>query len=305
MGGDEFVTLGNPSLARSHMPPHRWQVGRGNTLILDHTLVMGILNVTPDSFSDGNAFNDLESAVHHGLMMAAEGAEIIDVGGESTRPGAATVPEHEELRRVIPVVEELVRQLPPQVQVSVDTRKARVAERALAAGATIINDVSGLQFDPQMLDVLRNHDAGVVVMHMRGNPQDMQRYTQYDDVVTEVCAWLDGRVRWLEENGVAPDRVAVDPGFGFSKNLAQNLELLRQLPAFGRIGRPILVGTSRKSMIGQILGLPVSQRLEGTMATVVLAVAGGADIVRVHDVLPVVRACRMTDAVVRGAGKQG
>lgn len=282
------------------MPPYRWQVGRDRYLLLDHTLVMGILNVTPDSFSDGNAFYDLESAVQHGLAMAAEGAEIIDVGGESTRPGAAAVPEEEELRRVIPVVEELVRQLPPHVKVSVDTRKARVAERALAAGAAIINDISGLQFDPRMVAVLRESDAGVVIMHMRGTPENMQQFTQYDDVVADVCTWLERRTQWLVKNGVARERIVIDPGFGFSKNLAQNLELLRRLPEFQRIGRPVLVGTSRKSMIGQVLGLPVSERLEGTMASVVLAVAGGADIVRVHDVLPAVRACRMTDAVVRG-----
>ncbi|MBE3576626.1 MAG: dihydropteroate synthase [Limnochordales bacterium] len=293
------LPLSDASLTRP-VPPYRWQVGRGRCLLLDHTLVMGILNVTPDSFSDGNTFYDLESAVDHGLVMAAEGAEIIDVGGESTRPGAVTVPEEEELRRVIPVIKELVRQLPPHVQVSIDTRKARVAEQALAAGASIINDVSGLQFDPRMLQVLRESDAGVVIMHMRGTPQDMQQYTQYDDVVAEVCAWLEARTQWLVANGVARERIVIDPGFGFSKNLAQNLELLRRLPEFQRIGRPVLVGTSRKSMIGQVLGLPVSERLEGTVATVVLAVAAGADIVRVHDVLPAVRACRMTDAVVRG-----
>lgn len=287
------------SLARPAVPPPVWKLGRGVELVLDHTVVMGILNVTPDSFSDGGRFLEPRAAIEHGLAMAAAGAEIIDVGGESTRPGSPGVDEKEELRRVIPVIQELAGRLPAGVFLSIDTRKAEVARQAVAAGAAIVNDVSGLQHDPAMIGFLRSTEAGVVVMHMRGTPATMQQFTEYHDVVTEVRDYLVERVAWLEKQGIARERVVVDPGFGFSKNLAQNLELLRRLPVLREVGRPLLVGTSRKSMIGQVLQLPVNERLEGTAATVVLAIAGGADIVRVHDVLPMVRVCRMTDAVVR------
>lgn len=279
--------------------PYRWQVG-DRSWVLDHTVVMGILNVTPDSFSDGGLWQELGRAVAHGLEMAQQGAEIIDVGGESTRPGAPPVPVDEEVRRVIPVITELRRQLPAGVEISVDTRKAKVARQAWDAGASIINDITGLTFDPGMVEVARQTGAGLVVMHMRGTPATMQQFTDYRDVTGEVASWLAGRVDELKEQGIEPVRIVIDPGFGFSKTAPQNLTLLRELGRLQQVGRPVLVGTSRKSTIGLVLGTAVDQRLEGTAATVALAIAGGADIVRVHDVAAMVRVARMADAVVRG-----
>jgi dihydropteroate synthase len=262
------------------------------------TLVMGILNVTPDSFSDGGKFPDAAAAVEHGRRLLADGADIVDVGGESSRPGAAPVPEEEELRRVVPVVEGLARE--KGAVISVDTCKARVAEEAVAAGAAIINDISALRSDPRMAEVAARTGAGVVLMHMKGTPKDMQENPAYGDVVGEIAAFLAGRGEAARRAGVSGEAIAYDPGIGFGKTPAHNLELVRRLAEFRGLGGPILVGPSRKSFIGAVLDLPPAGRLEGTAAVVALAVAGGADVVRVHDVREMVRVAKVADAIVRG-----
>ncbi len=259
---------------------------------------MGVLNVTPDSFSDGGLWLDPEAAIRHGMDMAERGASIIDVGGESTRPGARPVSEQEELRRVLPVVETLSRAL--AIPISIDTRKPAVARKAIEAGASIINDTLGEDGNGAMDPIVHETGAGVVIMHSRGTAQTMRSLTEYDDVVLNVRSFLETRAKELESAGVSGDRIIVDPGFGFGKDWGQNLELLRRLGELRALGRPILAGTSRKRTIGHVLGLLPEERLEGTAATVTLAIANGADIVRVHDVPAMVRVARMTDAVVRG-----
>ena len=270
----------------------------GRTLDLgERTYVMGVLNVTPDSFSDGGRWADPERAAARGREMRDRGADIIDVGGESTRPGAEPVPADEEARRVVPVVERLAGD--PDAIISVDTSKAEVARRALDAGAHMINDVTGLTGDPEMARLAAERGVPVVVMHMRGTPRDMQDDPYYEDVVGEVIASLERSLELARAAGVDEEQVLVDPGIGFGKRLQDNLDLLRHLEELKVLGRPILVGTSRKSFIGAILDLPVEERLEGTAATVALGIAAGARVVRVHDVPEMVRVARMTDAIVR------
>jgi dihydropteroate synthase len=268
------------------------------------TAVMGIVNVTPDSFSDGGRFLDPEAAVAHGIELAEQGADILDVGGESTRPGAAPVPADEELRRVVPVVERLA--ATTNVPLSIDTTKAAVARAALDAGATIINDVSAGRSDSEILGVTAEAGAGYVVMHMQGEPRTMQADPHYDDVVAQVGDFLADRIEVARAAGVADGALAADPGIGFGKTVEHNLRLLAGLPALAdRVGVPVLVGTSRKTFVAKVLAragaasgdLPVDQREEGTLATVVWAVERGASIVRVHDVLPAVRAVRLLDAL--------
>jgi dihydropteroate synthase len=254
---------------------------------------MGVLNVTPDSFSDGGAWFDADAAVAHGLEMVAEGADIVDVGGESTRPGAAPVDEAEELRRVLPVIEALV----PHVRVSVDTRKASVAEAALGAGATLVNDVSA-----SLWQVAADGGAGWVAMHMRGEPATMQADPRYDDVVGEVRDFLVDRAARAREAGVA--EVWIDPGIGFGKTVDHNLLLLRHLRALVAAGYPVVVGTSRKSFLGRLAGrgadLPPDDRLEGSLATAAWALTQGASMVRAHDVRPTAHLARLvaTESVV-------
>jgi|SRR5215211_2199717 len=269
--------------------------------------VMGIVNVTPDSFSDGGRFLDPDAAVAHGIALAGQGADVLDVGGESTRPGAAPVPADEELRRVLPVVERLAAEA--SVPISVDTTKAGVARAALGAGATVVNDVSAGRLDPDILGVAAEAGAGYIVMHMQGEPRTMQADPHYDDVVAQVGDFLADRVDAARAAGVAEDAIAADPGIGFGKTVEHNLRLLAGLPALvERVRVPVMVGTSRKTFVGKLLAragaasgdLPVDQREEGTLATVVWAVERGASIVRVHDVLPAVRAVRLLDAL-RGA----
>ncbi|HBT46263.1 MAG TPA: dihydropteroate synthase [Peptococcaceae bacterium] len=259
---------------------------------------MGILNVTPDSFSDGGLYFDLEKAVARAREMAAAGADIIDIGGESTRPGADPLPLEEELRRVIPVVDRLSREL--SVPLSVDTYKAEVARAALEHGATIINDISGLRADPEMARVVARFGCPVVVMHIKGTPKNMQDNPTYEDVIGEVKDYLRRGVEMAVAAGLAREKVIVDPGIGFGKNLEHNLEILRRLEEFKDLGQPLLVGTSRKSFIGRILDLEPRERVWGTAATVALSIARGADIVRVHDVREMKQVVRVTDAIVRG-----
>ena len=277
-----------------------WRVGERVFDCSERTFVMGILNVTPDSFSDGGRFLDRATAVAHATRMVDDGADILDVGGESTRPGSTPVSADEELERVHPLIERLA-ELHPAVPISIDTRKADVAAEALDAGATIVNDVSG-GADPAMFDVVRDREAAVVLMHMRGDPTTMQEAPQYDDVVGEVHEYLRQRIETAELAGIDPERIAIDPGIGFGKDLDHNLDLMHGVDALLNLGRPVLVGPSRKKFIGTILDLPVEERVEGTVGAVVWMVARGAHLVRVHDVREVVRAVRVSDAIARAGG---
>jgi dihydropteroate synthase len=249
----------------------------------DKTLIMGVLNVTPDSFSDGGKFLDKNSAVARALEMESEGADIIDIGGESTRPGAGTVPADEEIGRVVPVIERLRGRM--KARISVDTRKSEVAEAALKAGASIVNDVSGLHHDRTIAKVAAKHGACMILMHMRGTPENMQVSPRYSDLMGEISKSLKCSADEAVRAGVAKDRIAVDPGIGFGKTVEHNLEILNRLDEFVLLGYPVCVGTSRKSFLGKILGRPdAGDRLAGTIATCVLAVLKGAHILRVHDV---------------------
>lgn len=277
--------------------PHDLRVGDRVLPTARRCLVMGVVNVTPDSFSDGGRYLDPAAAVAHGLALVADGADLLDVGGESTRPGATDVPGAVELERVLPVVEQLARTA--EVPVSIDTRKAAVAAAALAAGATMVNDVSAGRHDPDLLGVAADAKVPLVLMHMLGTPATMQDDPRYDDVVAEVEAFLAERCRAAEAAGVDHQALVVDPGIGFGKRDQDNYALLDQLARFTRLGHPVMVGTSRKGFIGRALDSPADQRVEGTAATVVWAVERGARIVRVHDVAPMVRAVRMTEAMLR------
>lgn len=273
-----------------------WRCGRFG-LSLDAPLVMGILNVTPDSFSDGGAHDDTPSAIAHAESMLAQGAGIIDVGGESTRPGSDEVTPAEEERRVLPVVRELAAR---GVVVSVDTRHVGVAESCVEAGASIINDVSGFR-DPVMVSLAARCDAGLVVMHMAGEPRNMQQSPHYDDVVAEVADYLERRCVELESAGVARDRIVIDPGIGFGKTLQHNLALLRAGAHLSAVGRPVLIGASRKRMIGEMTGeeLP-SNRLGGSVAVALCSARRGAAVVRVHDVAATVQALSVQSAIDAG-----
>jgi len=257
---------------------------------------MGIVNVTPDSFSDGGLYFEHDAAIEHGRRLAAEGAAILDVGGESTRPGAEAVPEAEELRRVVPVIEGLAGS---GARVSIDTTKSAVAGAALEAGATIVNDVSAFRFDPAMASLVAERAAGCVLMHMLGEPRTMQADPRYGDVVSEVKAFLEQRLAFAVAEGVEEERVSLDPGIGFGKTVEHNLELLRRLDEIVAIGRPVVVGTSRKSFLGRLTGgRPESERLAGTIATNVLALERGASVFRVHDVAPLRDALTVAAATV-------
>jgi dihydropteroate synthase len=263
------------------------------------TLVMGVVNVTPDSFSDGGLFVDAEEAVAHGARLVDEGAHLVDVGGESTRPGAEPVPLGEELARVLPVIEGL-RAARPDAVVSVDTRHASVAAAALEAGAQVVNDVDA-GVDPELLDVVRDAGAGLILMHMRGEPATMQDDPRYDDVVEEVHGYLRERLEAALFAGIAEPQLAVDPGIGFGKNLDHNLAILRALPRFADLDAALVVGASRKRFVGALTGTDEpADRLEGSLAAAVWAGANGADVVRVHDVLATVRAIAVADAIARG-----
>jgi dihydropteroate synthase len=259
--------------------------------------IMGIVNVTPDSFSDGGQYIDSERAIAHGLELEAEGADILDIGGESTRPGAAPVPEAVELDRVLPVISGL-RARGVRAEISIDTAKAGVAAEAIAAGASIVNDVTALRGDPGMAEVVAAAGVRCCLMHMRGTPRTMQDDPRYGDVVSEVTAFLQARLEHAVAAGIAAERVILDPGIGFGKTPEHNLELLRRLPELVALGRPVLVGTSRKSFLGRLTGRDVSHRLAATIATNLLAYAGGAQIFRVHDVAPMHDALAVTAATV-------
>ena len=272
---------------------------RGRLELSRRVHVMGIVNVTPDSFSDGGKHFETGAAVEAGLRMIEEGADILDIGGESTRPGSDAVSEEEERRRVVPVIARLREKT--DAPVSIDTRKAAVARSALDAGADIVNDVSALRDDPELGSLCAERQAPVVLMHMKGAPRTMQADPQYDDLLGEVRAFFEGALVRAERAGIARSRTILDPGIGFGKTVEHNLTLVNRLDAFAGLGRPLLVGASRKSFIGRTLGVhSPADRLEGTLAVTALAVARGARIVRVHDVKQNVRAVRMAEAVLAG-----
>ncbi len=262
-------------------------------------LVLGIVNVTHDSFSDGGRFIDPARAIAHGLAMRDDGADLVDVGGESTRPGAAPVALDEELRRVIPVIEALVRE---GVAVSVDTVKPEVMRAAIAAGCAVLNDVNAFRA-PGAIEAVAKSEAGLIVMHMQGTPQTMQKAPHYDDVVAEVGAFLRERAAVLEQAGVAHERIVLDPGFGFGKNLEHNKALFRALPALASMGYPLLVGVSRKKMIGDFTGRAADDRVAGSVAAALLAAQNGASLVRVHDVRQTVDALRVWIELGRPQGR--
>ncbi len=257
--------------------------------------LMGVVNVTPDSFSDGGLYLDPELAIEHGRELEAVGAEILDVGGESTRPGAEPVAEAEELARVVPVIDGLAG---GEAAISVDTSKAAVAAAALDAGAEIVNDITALRGDPEMAALCADRGATVVLMHMRGTPRTMQDEPRYDDVVSEVSAFLAERLEAAVAAGVEAERIWLDPGIGFGKTAEHNLELLRRLAELRQLGRPLVVGTSRKSFIGRVDGSDAGERLGGTIASSVLAAAEGADVLRVHDVAEVGQAMAVAGAIL-------
>lgn len=281
--------------------PTTWTVGDG-ALSLDEPVVMGILNLTPDSFSDGGELEDLSVALARAEAMVEAGAGILDVGGESTRPGAAEIPPEEEKRRILPFLREAAGQVP--VPMSVDTRKAEVARAALDAGATVVNDVSGLSHDPELAGVVARSEAGLVLMHMRGTPATMTGRARYDDLMGELEAELRDAVERAEAAGVERGRVVVDPGIGFAKTPAQNLEVLDRLHCLASLGLPLLVGPSRKSFIGAVVDVPPEARVAGTVAACVMAYERGARLFRVHDVAPVVQGLRVAHAI-RRAGAVG
>ncbi len=269
-----------------------------NLKALDHTIelgrvprIMGVLNVTPDSFWDGGRYLTPKEAIEHAREMVCEGADIIDVGGESTRPGSGPIGAEEEIDRVGPVIEELIRCL--DVPISIDTRRSTVAKAMLDLGVHMVNDVSGLEFDQDMLGVVRQYDVPIVIMHMRGTPENMQTLTEYDDVVADVRTELAARISKAEQAGIQPDSIVVDPGIGFSKTAEQCIRIIARLEEFRVLGKPILLGPSRKSFMGKALGFGPEARLEPTIACCLVAACKGASIVRVHDVGPVSRALRM------------
>lgn len=277
---------------------------RGRVLDLGgRTHIMGILNVTPDSFSDGGQYAQQGAALEYAREMVSQGADIIDIGGESTRPGAAPLTEAEEAGRIIPVIERLAAELP--VPLSVDTYKASVAGKALDAGASIVNDISGLRFSPDMARVVADHGAAVVIMHIKGTPRDMQVNPVYGDVVGEIIEYLDESAGIALKAGVARNKIMIDPGIGFGKTLEHNLAILDRLDEFRALGFPIVLGTSRKRFIGAVLDIAEPKdRIEGSAATVALGIQRGARIVRVHDVGYMTKVARMTDAIVRASTKE-
>ena len=282
--------------------PETWECAGRILSIAGRPLVMGILNVTPDSFSDGGMHADADSAVEHGRKMLRDGADIIDVGGESSRPGAEPVSAEEETRRIIPVIRALAAD---GATISVDTYKSRVAREAIAAGATIINDITAMTGDPQMAEVAAESKAGVVLMHMQGTPRTMQIAPAYTDVVEEVATWLEQRIKYAVERGIRAEAIALDPGIGFGKTVEHNLSLLAGLRRFAAIGRPVVIGVSRKSFLGRLTGQPVERRTAASVAAAVMAIANGADILRVHDVEETRDAVRVATAIISAGEGEG
>ena len=268
---------------------------------LDFTLkthVMGIINITPDSFSDGGLHLDASAAIEQGISMVGDGADILDIGGESTRPGSEPVSVEEELSRTIPVIKALARRV--AVPISIDTYKAEVARQALAAGASIVNDISGLRFDPEMPKVIAQHKVPVVIMHIKGRPREMQQNPSYDALIPEIMDYFRISIRLAKKFGIAEEHMILDPGIGFGKTFDHNLEILNNLEQFTLLEKPLLVGPSRKAFLGKILGdVPATDRLEGTAAAVAVSIMKGAAIIRVHDVKEMARVAKVIDAIKR------
>jgi dihydropteroate synthase len=261
------------------------------------TLVMGIVNVTPDSFSDGGQFYDPQVAISHAKQLVKEGADIVDIGGESTRPGSEAVSSEDELKRVIPVIKGIANEV--AVPISIDTYKSEVAKAALDAGASIINDISAMRFDPAIADVAAECGVPLILMHMQGTPRDMQKDPEYKDVIGDIKDFLSERIDFAHSKGVSRDKIIIDPGIGFGKTLKNNYDILKRLNEFSTLGQPILIGTSRKSFIGMTLDVDVTERLIGSLATITMSIMNGVDMVRVHDVKESVQTVRMTDAIYR------
>ena len=274
-----------------------WRCGPHVIPLRRRTLVMGIVNVTPDSFSDGGSYGGVDEAVKHARQMVGDGADLLDVGGESTRPGSEPVPADEERRRVLPVIEGIVKEL-PDLPVSIDTRKSDVASAALDIGATIVNDISA-GADPAMFDIVRDAEAGMVLMHMRGEPKTMQEDPTYHDVVADVRGFLGSRIEAAVASGIDQEHLCADPGIGFGKTLEHNLSILREIGAFQHLGVPMLVGPSRKRFIGSLTDTEVDERVEGTAGVVAWCAAHAVDVVRVHDVKQMTRVVRVVDAIAR------
>ncbi len=265
----------------------------------EKTFIMGILNITPDSFSDGGSFIKADTAVEHAINMVEEGADIIDIGGESTRPGSDAITVSEELERVIPVIEKLSGRI--RVPISIDTYKAEVAQKAIDAGASIVNDISGLRFDPEMPGVVSRNEVSVVIMHIKGTPKNMQKNPIYGNLIKEIIEYLEESISIAEKAGVHHEKIIVDPGIGFGKMFEDNLEIINRLSEFRRLGKPVLIGASRKAFIGEVLGdAPVGDRVEGTAAAVAISIMNGADIVRVHDVKEMKKVAKVSDAIKSG-----
>jgi dihydropteroate synthase len=260
------------------------------------TCIMGVINVTPDSFSDGGIYFNKDQAIQRGLELISEGSDIIDIGGESSRPGSYPVSSKEELKRVIPVISALREKT--DAPISIDTTKSEVAKAALEEGADIINDISSFRFDPEMLPLAAQTDATVILMHMKGTPKTMQDNPYYDDVLNEVKSFFEERIETAQASGVKTEKIIIDPGIGFGKRLIDNLTLINKLAFFNELNHPILIGVSRKSFIGNILDLPPHERMEGTIASSVLSIIKGAHILRVHDVAPIRRAIAVTEAII-------
>lgn len=259
---------------------------------------MGILNITPDSFSDGGLFFDKSTAIKRAIQLVEEGADIIDIGGESTRPGSEPLPLEEELRRTIPVIEALAKEI--TIPISIDTYKSKVAKSALDAGASLVNDISGLRFDPDMPVVISEYKVPVVIMHIKGTPKDMQKNPVYEALIPEIMDYLREGIRRATESGIPEDMIIIDPGIGFGKTFEHNLEIIHKLHEFAFLEKPILIGPSRKAFIGKILGdLPPEERLEGTAAAISISIMNGANIVRVHDVKEMAKVAKVTDAIKR------
>ena len=264
----------------------------------DRTYLMGVLNVTPDSFSDGGLFNNLEAAITHARKLVAAGADILDIGGQSTRPNAVEISLDEELSRVLPIIQAIRQET--DIPLSIDTTRAAVAHAAIAAGADIVNDISGATYDPDMLSTVAALKVPLILMHLRGTPQTMQQLTDYDDIVNDILTFLQSRLEAAIACGIDRARLAIDPGIGFAKTYAQNVEILRRLPELRTLGCPLLVGPSRKSFIGHLLNQPnPKERVWGTAAACCAAIVGGADLLRVHDVRELKEVCCVADAVFR------
>jgi dihydropteroate synthase len=261
------------------------------------THLMGVLNVTPDSFSDGGRFFKVEEAIRRGIELAEEGVDIIDIGGESTRPGSDPVPLEEELRRVIPIIQELTKRT--DIPISIDTYKSKVAKEALDSGASMVNDISALRFDPEMKRILADYKVPVALMHIKGTPKNMQDNPYYHNVVEEIKTYLKDSIKMAKDAGIEENKIIIDPGIGFGKTLQDNLKILKNLKEFKSLGKPLLIGVSRKSFIGKILDLPVNERLEGSLAALVVSLMNGAHILRVHDVKESKRVARLVDSILK------